>query len=514
MASPFDPSDMLQGTASHQRLVQLFPSHVTDFQAIPQEWWVELQRVLEFETGMDLAGSRGSRLRDAVASVVRRSDKAFASIFSDNDLNARFVESVAAELTIGESFFLRNENHMQALRKIVLPKILEENATRRTVRCWSAGCAGGEEPYSLAILLDELVDKATPWQISILATDLNPAFLDRGREALYRPWSFRQTNVFSDQRFFVPEGNAYRVREHLRRQVRFSYLNLVKDVYPSALNGILGLDLILFRNVAIYLKQDVTLAILQRLYRALRPGGWLLLGETEVTLAPDVGFEVHRHAHVTLHRKPMSSEPDLGTFVPVRSEHSPVLPRVDVKVPVLPEWVPLPKKQEEVQGDHRQTSAPKNSEAAGHIDWQQRIDRITDRRERGEQRLVYVKTLLQLAQLLEARSELDLCLRDHPLSVEAHLLQAGLLEEAGNLVEAEKAYRRALYLDRNSAITHFHLGLVQAQRGDLPGSRRSLKTADGLAEKADPRELVEHGDGVCYGRLREMIQLMTGERNE
>src|SRR6185295_10875865 len=95
------------------------------------------------------------------------------------------------------------------------------------------------------------------WAISILGTDLNPEFLARAREANYRLWSFRQTKIQEDPTYFIRQKESYRLTPKVREWVRFAYLNLVKDVYPSPLTGTLGMDLILFRNVAIYLRPEV-----------------------------------------------------------------------------------------------------------------------------------------------------------------------------------------------------------------------------------------------------------------
>jgi Flp pilus assembly protein TadD len=100
---------------------------------------------------------------------------------------------------------------------------------------------------------------------------------------------------------------------------------------------------------------------------------------------------------------------------------------------------------------------------------------------------------------------LDKCLDEEPLLIEAQLLKATFAEEDGDLAGAERAYRRALYIDRKCTIAHFHLGLVQQQQGDGAGARRSLQTAARLARGEDVHEAVPHGDGICYGRLREMI---------
>src|SRR5262249_25828009 len=151
----------------------------------------ELRLWVEGETGMDLSGERAGRLREALERVV--------------PLPGPLLDRVSAALTVGETYFFRNEHHFRALREHVLPAILPDNAGRREVRIWSAGCATGEEPYSVAILLDQLLPPPG-WHTVLLSTDLSPAFLERARQGLYRPWSFRFTDIYRDARYFTPEG--------------------------------------------------------------------------------------------------------------------------------------------------------------------------------------------------------------------------------------------------------------------------------------------------------------------
>ena len=115
---------------------------------------------------------------------------------------------------------------------------------------------------------------------------------------------------------------------------------------------------------------------------------------------------------------------------------------------------------------------------------------------------------MSLADISRARHMLEACLSEDPLLIEAQLLKASFAEEAGELNVAEQACRRALYVDRNCLLAHFHLALVQQQQRDLPGAERSLRTTLKLVEGKDPHELVPYGEGVCYGRLREMIALL------
>lgn len=488
---------------------------------------------VEAETGMDFSGNRVQRLCDAASKVLarRKAPANLDALLADSQLRGIFLEQLTAELTVGESFFFRNPHHMRALREQVLPEILRDNSDKREVRIWSAGCATGEEPYTLAILMDQVLGGRRDWHVSILGTDLNPEFLARAREACYRPWSFRHTNIHQDRAYFTPDRDTFRLAAKVRDTARFTYLNLVKDVYPSPLTGTLGLDLILFRNVAIYLKPEVTKSIIERFLQALRPGGWLLLGETEVSLAPTKGFGARRFEQATFHQKAYGATPtadssqmplpvladfvtgaapSYGTLKSSAAKMSAPQPPTIPTVPALPDWVPLPKKQD--AGLHTTESTGEQIErllAERKFDEAERtIERTANKQQRAKSRFRLAQELLVTAATAKARQMLDRCLADEPLMIEAQLLYASFAEEAGNLEKAEEAYRRALYVDRNCPMAHFHLALVLQLKGDAAGSRRSVTTTLKLIENKDPHELVEYGEGVCYGRLKEMARMI------
>jgi chemotaxis protein methyltransferase CheR len=492
--------------------------------------WDQTRRWVESETGMDLSGSRFARLRDAVARSLEGKDPdvVLRGIATRPDRQAGFMERLTGQLTVGESFFFRNEHHFRVLRETVIPQILADNNARREVRVWSAGCATGEEPYSLAILFDQMLGKSSSWQVSVLGTDLNPEFLQRAREANYRQWSFRQTDIHQNRDYFTLSGDTYRLADRLREHVRFATLNLVKDVYPSPLTGTVGLDLILFRNVAIYLKPEVTAAILRRFYQALRPGGWLLLGETEVTAAPSGDFKVHRFEHATLYQKTgdhvSGAGRDVGPMLPpALAGASPASEFRVPNVPELPEWVPLPQQRTATAGNASLGVVTQSTDAmiweqieravaAGNLDdAERRLDRISATKHRASLRLRFVRSLLAQADIARARRMLDLCLKEEPLLLEAQLLKAGFAEEAGDLAAAEQACRRALYINPQAAMAHFQLALVLEQKGDSTGFARSLKTTMKLIEGRDPHAVVEFGDGVCFGRMREMVELLIAD---
>jgi hypothetical protein len=146
---------------------------------------------------------------------------------------------------------------------------------------WSAGCSTGEEPYTLAILLREqaVLDE---WEALIVGTDLNRESLRVAREARYPAWSFRATSEAFKQRYFDAVGNGWRLKDPVRRMVRFGWSNLAADplLAPSA-----EFDLVVCRNVTIYFDDEVTQRLYRTLIGALAPGGWLMLGPSG--LAPD-----------------------------------------------------------------------------------------------------------------------------------------------------------------------------------------------------------------------------------
>ncbi len=485
---------------------------------------------VEAETGMDFSGNRMTRLRDAVVKVLSRwkTKTRLERLLEIPQDRSVFLERLTAELTVGESFFFRNKHHIQALRERVLPEILKDNSEKREVRIWSAGCAGGEEPYSLAILVDQVLKGQRDWRVSILGTDLNPEFLERAREARYRPWSFRQTDIHENRAYFSRSQELFQLAPRIREHVRFTYLNLVKDVYPSPLTGTCGLDLILFRNVAIYLKPEITKRIIERFYQALRPGGWLLLGETEVSLAETQDFEARRFEQATFHQKPAGSatpvekvfdpRPVLADFVlpsPLTSRTT-VVSQVVSQAPSLPDWVPLPKKEKPrspILEPIRSSALHPIAQLLAEQKWEtaeRAIEKLTDQKQRAAFRLQLAQALLMRAFVDRARQMLDRCLAEDPLMIEAQLLKGSFAEEAGDLDQAEKNFRRALYIDRNCPMAHFHLGLVLQQKAEATQSQRSFKTVLKLIEKKNPHDLVEYGEGVCYGRLREMTEMMLG----
>ncbi|WP_232293298.1 CheR family methyltransferase, partial [Stigmatella aurantiaca] len=186
------------------------------------------------------------------------------------------------ELTIGETYFFRTHEHFDFLRHQALPELRRLRGPEHTVRVWSAGCASGEEPYSLAVLL---MEEGYGHRMEVHATDISRAALAHAQQASYSAWSLRSTGAERMRPFLRMEDKRYVLASEVRHRVRFHYLNLALDTWPSPESGISGMDIIFCRNVLIYFTRPTIAAVARRLYESLADGGFLITGPSDPTLA-------------------------------------------------------------------------------------------------------------------------------------------------------------------------------------------------------------------------------------
>ncbi|RJP33048.1 MAG: protein-glutamate O-methyltransferase CheR [Actinobacteria bacterium] len=185
------------------------------------------------------------------------------------------------DLTINVTEFFRDQDVYEAIRKQVIPQLVQYKREGRmhSLRAWSAGCATGEEPYSLAILfLGALNAEKDPrsWSLRITATDLDDKALEKAKAGRYETVKTLPRIVLED--YFAREGDAYVVKDEVKRPVRFMLMDIVKN--PPLRH----LDLILCRNVLIYFEREKQHSILEIFQRCLRPGGFLVLGKSEAII--------------------------------------------------------------------------------------------------------------------------------------------------------------------------------------------------------------------------------------
>jgi len=245
----------------------------------PEAEFEEICRILKSKRGFDLAMYKDSCIKRRIATRVRaRGFNEAAPYLALLGRDEAELDALLAALTIHVTQFFRNPSTFALLERQVLPELFARlrAAGRKRVRLWSVGCASGEEPYSLALLVRELAPAAM--EVSILGTDVSEAVLDCARQGLYDVQRLVEVPAAVRERNFIPEGRRFRLAEPVRRLVRFERHNmLTAPAYPQA-------DLIVCRNVMIYFSREEQEKILQRFAAALPAGGILVLGKAEMLL--------------------------------------------------------------------------------------------------------------------------------------------------------------------------------------------------------------------------------------
>jgi len=218
------------------------------------------------------------------------------------------MRSLLNEITIGETYFFRSQASLDALSKIVLPKIvaLPSKQGFKKLRVWSAGCSTGEEPYTLSILLlEQLSQKFNDWSFEIVATDLNDNSILKCREGLYGEYAVRNLSPQMRERYFAKERNLYRLKDEVRANVKFDRLNLQDQ---SKMLFMKGFDLILCCNVLIYFDGVAKKRTIDHFFNGLIPGGYLFLGECETLFGIYDQFRLVHFPGSTGYYKPLPGE--------------------------------------------------------------------------------------------------------------------------------------------------------------------------------------------------------------
>jgi len=373
------------------------------------------------------------------------------------------LEYLISGITVGETYFFRDKHQMQLLEETILPALIEEKRQlgNLSLRIWSAGCATGEELYTIAMLLCEMLPDIHSWTCQLLGSDLNTKSLQKALAGVYGEWSMRSISPYYKQHYFSKERDRYHLSEKIKDMANFIYLNLNDDAYPSILNGTNTQDLIFCRNVLIYFSRESAGQIMKKMEASLIPGGYLLLGASDPINIENSDLIFH-HQKGTLF-----SRPKILWSPPIVPSSSPK--KLSIPKPVI---IPI-------------ATPP--------------VTVIED---------VSAKAIA-LANLGKLEEAFHCCqdkLRLDSTNKELYFISALILIELNQFKEAEAALRKTLFLDHHFVPGHFQLGLLLLKNKQQEAGLKSLKNALKTAEKKHPSQSVEGCFNLNYGRLVEILK--------
>lgn len=402
------------------------------------------------------------------------------------------VEVLASHLTVGETYFMRDARSFEILEQRIVPELLRARGEAEwRLRIWSAGCCTGEEPYSIAMVLDRALPLARRRNVSILATDVNPRFLAKAARGVYGEWSFRATPGTMRERYFTRRKDGrYEINPEVRRMVTFSYLNLAEEGFPSLATNTNALDVVFCRNVLMYFPAERVAAMAHRLHCALCDGGWLFVSPGEMSQALFPQFAMVNISGVLAYRKSAhgtpanATEPRAGRASSSGAARSRTTPRSAT----APPWA-----QEAASFVGRGvTQAPSASALAVNDEVCSPIELARREADAG-----------RLDAALEWSEEALAADRLEPVH---HYLHAVIQIERGEHEAAARAFERALYLAPEFVLAHVALGNLRMGQGRPLEARRHFDNALELLRRLPPESDVPESGGLSAERMADIVE--------
>lgn len=429
------------------------------------------------------------------------------------------LDEVLAELTIGETYFLRDSDQLKFIVETAIAGRTAASGPGRPARIWSAGCSSGEEAYSLAIMTEEARINPPP---HIIGTDIAISRLAKARTGRYGDWSFRGVPDRIRSKYFKPEGRQSILDKKIRERVGFSVLNLAEDAYPSAATGVFGMDVILCRNVLIYFDFQTVERVAARLIDSLADGGWLFVGASDPMLGAVCGCQVEMtSAGIAYRRISRATSPTTSVHESRKrtvSVPSMVRPSVQGARNAAPdiarERVGSRARDgtvRESEGMRETPGAAATGEAAsaaaayagGEYAEAARIASEAARAGRGTAALAVleVRSLANLGEMDTACARCTELIELHRTVAELHYLHAVLLTESDRPDLAIVAARRATYLEPSLAVAHLALGDAASRAGNDGIAHRAFVAAAELLAEMPGDATVPAADGETALRL-------------
>lgn len=480
-------------------------------------------RVLRERSGLEFPPNRRGVAQAAIDRAMRRAGEPVPEAYAARvSRDAAAMAELLAEVTVGETYFFREPGQLAFVRDHVLPEITARRGPGHRLRAWSAGCATGEEAYTLAMLAAEA---GLEGRMEVLGTDVSEPRLAVARRGRYSRWSMRGVSEAAQQAWFTRVQGEWEVLPRLRRGVSFQRLNLA-DARPSASPAVREMDLVLCRNVLIYLSEEAVAAAARRLVGALSEGGWLVPGASDPAFAELVACEVvTTGAGLVYRRLPGPVGPPRRLYasaglagIPVTETDFPAPPAPSSRDPGPRSWeggevafaptrppsgtawelpVELP------GGDAGVLAEAEDAYAAREYARAAALASEATRRVGGTPRawVVRVRALANQGRVAEAAGACTAAVALHRTDAELAYLHALLLLEVERPGDALAAVRRALYLEPGMAAAHLLQAGAAARLGRTGDARRALRNAERLLAALPQDEPVAAADGETAARM-------------
>ncbi|MCB1111311.1 MAG: hypothetical protein H7A37_10405 [Chlamydiales bacterium] len=444
----------------------------------------------------------------------------------ETPLTAEKIEVLTHQLTVGETYFFRDKRTMELLNSQILPRLIEKRRGKeQEIRIWSAACCTGEEPYSIAMMLHQLIPDIDDWKITIIGTDINADFLRRAQQGTFREWSFRSVSPTMKTRYFKEVGiKTYQLSPEIRKLVKFRYLNLADNNYPSIVSGINNFDIVLCNNVLIYFSYSTIDHVIDRLTASLADSGNLIVTAIEAPYVTQKNLTPLQYSGTTIFQKTELATADVvhapipvpetlpdSIIVTLPEFLNPTVPTIVFNMNTIAEEVPAVDSINEEEKE--QPSAPLSNEEQEAQQWYRsgNYEQVINRLESKQNHLntllniLLIRSLANVGDTAKAREICENALAKDKLEPELYYLHAILLDALDFTAEAVRALKNAIFLNSEYVIAYFTLGNLLIKMGNPSEAQRNFRNAAMILKEYDDVQVIAGSDGMTANELASII---------
>jgi chemotaxis protein methyltransferase CheR len=490
-----------------------------------QHYLVEVSKKIAEILGLHFHSSQFQDLERRLKSVAKdlSIEPGIISInqwLSKSSFTAPELKTLAAHLTVGETYFFREKIGLELFRQDIIPELIKQRQGKdEQIRIWCAGCSSGEEPYTLAMIFKEHFPQLANWNITILATDISPVAIQKALVGEYTDWSFRETDVAMKSKFFFKSGKNWSIMSEIKKMVTFSYLNLSKNSYPSSLTNTVDMDVVFCRNVMMYFTPKVIKEVSHKFYNSLIQKGWLITSQVELNDEYFSAFERVQFNRGIFYRK---SEESKDLIKPVLSKSIAFLPS-GITQQVVKNMEPTKSIK----------SIPKIIHPVANTKEKIPSDRteLTNLFQKG-QYLKCIENCLQMIEIVKVDNEIFALLvksyansgllrvgeeiinniiSKNPATAEMYYIYASFLKEQNQLDEAEMMLKKAIYLNHNHIMSYLMLGELFIKSNKRYLAIKHCETVIGLLTNYDENDIVPESDGLRAGGIKALAINMVNK---
>lgn len=455
-----------------------------------------ISNFIEEKLGLYFSKERFKDLIRGVSCAAKQKDitlEKYIDLILEKRMSEEDIKILASCLTIGETYFFRDKSLFEIMRQKILPDIINNRKNfNKNLKIWSAGCSSGEEAYSIAILVKELIPEYENWNINIIATDINYKSLDKAREGIYGEWSFRGVDLNLKNKYFDKiENTRYKLKDSIMKLVKFHSLNLADSNYIVDGRIINNVDIIFCRNVLMYFSRPQINQIINRFYNIIINGGWLVVAPTESMFVNDTDFKSVNINNMFLFNKNIGQD----NPVKIQDNHS-RLKNFSMIKEIKTNFV-----HKSVYNKDKLKS-PSDSFIIEEKSSNKLLEKETVIAEDFE---LLCRSSANEGNFEEALKWCEEAISSDKINPYYYYLLASIQQEQGNINEAIISLKKSVYLDSDFIMAYFNLGNLKLKQGKHKEAYKSFENAGMLLNKLSEEDIVPHSEEMTAGMLKQII---------